>query len=74
MARSFKLWGQTVDVGPHRFFSSDRSVNEIWLEMAGRDYEMVRRQTKILYNGKLFKYPLEAFDALGKLEPVLNFS
>ena len=23
MARSFSLWNQTVDLGPHRFFSSD---------------------------------------------------
>jgi protoporphyrinogen oxidase len=67
MARSFKLWGQTVDVGPHRFFSKDRLVNEIWLEAVGTDYAMVKRLTRILYNGRLFKYPLEATDALGKL-------
>jgi protoporphyrinogen oxidase len=23
LAKSIKLWNQTVDVGPHRFFSSD---------------------------------------------------
>ncbi len=28
---------------------------------------MVNRQTRILYQKKLFKYPLESFDALGKL-------
>lgn len=67
MARSFKLWDQTVDVGPHRFFSSDRLVNELWLEVAGSDYAMVKRQTRILYRGKMFSYPLEAIDALGKL-------
>ncbi|HET7625792.1 MAG TPA: FAD-dependent oxidoreductase, partial [Verrucomicrobiae bacterium] len=42
-------------------------VNELWLEVIGRDYIMVNRQTRILYNGKLFQYPLEAFDALAKL-------
>lgn len=67
MARSIKLWGQTVDVGPHRFFSSDRVVNELWLDVVGCDYAMVKRQTRILYQGRLFKYPLEAFDALGKM-------
>ena len=45
-------------------------MNELWLEAAGRDYAMVKRQTRILYDGKLFKYPLEAFDALGKLGPL----
>lgn len=67
LARSIRLWGQTVDLGPHRFFSHDRRVNELWLEMAGRDYAIVKRLTRILYKGKLFRYPLEAFEALTKL-------
>jgi protoporphyrinogen oxidase len=70
LARSIQLWGQTVDLGPHRFFSKDRLVNELWLEVVGRDYSMVQRQTRILYKDTTFKYPLEAFDALGKLGPV----
>ena len=69
LARSFSLWGQTVDVGPHRFFSSDRRVNELWLEIVGRDYRMVNRQTRLLFNSKFFHYPLRAFDALLKLSP-----
>lgn len=69
LARSIKLWDQIVDLGPHRFFSHDRRVNELWLEVVGRDYAMVNRQTRILYKRKLFKYPLESFDALGKLGP-----
>jgi protoporphyrinogen oxidase len=67
LARSINLWGQKVDLGPHRFFSNDRRVNELWLEVVGRDYRMVKRQTRILYDHKLFKYPLEAGDALIKL-------
>jgi protoporphyrinogen oxidase len=73
LARSIPLWNQTVDIGPHRFFSRDRRVNELWLEVVGRDYAMVKRQTRILYEGKLFKYPLEAADALKKLGPVESF-
>jgi protoporphyrinogen oxidase len=67
LARSISLWEQIVDIGPHRFFSHDRRVNELWLEVVGRNYAMVKRQTRILYDGKLFKYPLESFDALQKL-------
>ena len=70
LARSIELWGQRVDLGPHRFFSQDRRVNELWLEVVGRDYFMVNRQTRILYQDKLFRYPLEAFGALAKLGPV----
>lgn len=67
MARSLSLWGQTVDLGPHRFFSRDRRVNELWLGAAGSDYAMVRRLTRILYRGQFYRYPLQPFDALGKL-------
>ena len=26
MAKSIKLWGQTVDLGPHRFFSNEKNL------------------------------------------------
>ena len=32
MAKTIELWDQKVDIGPHRFFSSDPRVNKIWLE------------------------------------------
>jgi protoporphyrinogen oxidase len=67
MAKTIDLWGQKVDIGPHRFFSSDTRVNELWLEVAGRDYEMVDRLTRIYYKGSFFFYPLKALDALKNL-------
>ncbi len=35
LARSFDLWGQRVDLGPHRFFSMDARVNRLWLDIMG---------------------------------------
>ena len=67
LSKSLKMWGQTVDLGPHRFFSHDKKVNEFWLEVAGRDYRMVNRQTRIYYNRKFFDYPLKAVNALKNL-------
>lgn len=64
MARTFSLWGQRVDLGPHRFFSSDPRVNRLWLEMAGQDYSMVSRLTRIYYKRTFFDYPLKPFNAL----------
>ena len=69
LAKSIRLWNQTVDLGPHRFFSSDRRVNELWLEVVGKDYSMVDRLTRILYKGKLYRYPLRPGDVIGKLGP-----
>ncbi len=67
MARSLSLWGQTVDIGPHRFFSDDLRVNRFWLEVVGRDYAMVDRLTRIYYNKKFFHYPLEPLNSLTQL-------
>lgn len=67
MSKSLNLWDQTVDIGPHRFFSSDRRVNEFWLEIAGDDYQMVNRLTRIYYNQKFFNYPLKPSNALKNL-------
>ncbi len=67
MAKSIELWNQIVDIGPHRFFSSDPRVNKIWLEVAGKDYKIVNRLTRIYYKGKFYYYPIKAFDALSKL-------
>jgi protoporphyrinogen oxidase len=67
MARSIELWGQIVDIGPHRFFSSDPRVNKLWLEVIGKDYSMVDRLTRIFFRNKFFYYPVKAGDALKNL-------
>ncbi|HRI89328.1 MAG TPA: FAD-dependent oxidoreductase, partial [Candidatus Hydrogenedentes bacterium] len=69
LARSFRLWNQTVDLGPHRFFSNDKRVNALWLEVAGRDYKMVSRTTRIYYRGRYYHYPLKPVNAFVNLGP-----
>ncbi|HZV35129.1 MAG TPA: FAD-dependent oxidoreductase [Verrucomicrobiae bacterium] len=70
LAKTIELWGQKVDLGPHRFLSSDRRVNELWLEVVGADYRMVHRLTRIVYRGKFFHYPLKPLEAFAKLGPL----
>ncbi len=67
MSKTIDLWGQKVDLGPHRFFSGDPRINRVWLEVARKDYEMVNRLTRIFYKGKFFYYPLKPFNALKNL-------
>lgn len=64
MAKSVNLWGQTVDLGPHRFFSNDPRVNRFWLEAVDMEYAMVDRLTRIFYKKTFFDYPLKATNAL----------
>ncbi len=67
LAKTIDLWGQKIDLGPHRFFSNDTRVNKVWLEVTGKDYRMVDRLTRIYYKKKFFYYPIKPFDALFKL-------
>lgn len=67
MAKSFSLWDQTVDLGPHRFFSNDKKINELWLEVVEQEYDIVHRQTRIFYKNKFFDYPIRALNALSNL-------
>ena len=67
MSKTIQLWGRNVDLGPHRFFSSDVRVNKIWLDAVDGDYHMVNRITRIFYKNKFYSYPLKAIEALSKL-------
>lgn len=72
LAKTIELWGQLVDIGPHRFFSNDTRVNKLWLEVAGKDYSMVDRLTRIYYRKKFFHYPLQPVNALINLGPLTS--
>ncbi len=67
LARSLELWGQTVDLGPHRFFCTDERVNRLWREVVGGDYRFVNRLTRIFYEGRFYDYPLRPMNALSNM-------
>ncbi len=70
LARSFELWGQTVDCGPHRFFSNDKIVNDFFKEVVKDDYVNVNRLTRIYYNNRFFYYPLKVSNVLLNIGPL----
>ncbi|MFA7380024.1 MAG: FAD-dependent oxidoreductase [Bacteroidia bacterium] len=67
LAKTIDLWGNKLDLGPHRFFSDDARVNKLWLEVVGKDYRMVNRLTRVYYKNKFYYYPIKPFDVLSKL-------
>ena len=67
MSRSFNLWGQRVDLGPHRFFSKQNEVNQFFDQLIGDDFTVVDRQTRIFYNGKYFDYPIKIGNVLSNV-------
>ena len=52
------------DIGPHRFFTKNKEVNDLFLKMLGDDATLVRRKTRILFKKKYFDYPLTPVNAL----------
>lgn len=76
MCRSLSLWGQTVDLGPHRFFTTDPIIERIWKEVLGGEFHLVKRVTRIFYLGRFFDYPLRlgnVFNGLGIRESARCF-
>ncbi len=68
MSRSFDLWDQRVDLGPHRFFSKEPRVNNFFDEIIKDDYTLVHRLTRIYYKKKFFDYPLKLWNVLKNLK------
>ncbi|MEX0967790.1 MAG: FAD-dependent oxidoreductase [Bacteroidia bacterium] len=66
MCRTLKLWDYEVDLGPHRFFSNNKMVNDFWFSMAGNDYHLVNRLTRIYYNKQFYNYPVKILEVLRK--------
>ncbi|OGQ97965.1 MAG: hypothetical protein A2521_03215 [Deltaproteobacteria bacterium RIFOXYD12_FULL_57_12] len=67
IARTESYNDYLFDIGGHRFFSKIERVNRLWQEMLGPDLLRVPRLSRIYYQGKFFRYPLECVDALVKL-------
>lgn len=60
-----KVFGNyRYDIGPHRFFTKNKEVYELFLEMLGKDAVQVNRKTRILFKNSYFDYPLTPLNAL----------
>jgi len=70
IARTVQHAGFHFDIGGHRFFSKSAAVEALWSEILGADLLERPRKSRIYYRGKLFAYPLRAFEILTKLGPI----
>ena len=60
-----KVFGKyRYDIGPHRFFTKNKEVYELFLKMLGEDAVEVKRKTRIFFKGSYFDYPLTPLNAL----------
>jgi protoporphyrinogen oxidase len=58
LARTLEHEGCLFDIGPHRFYTKNREVHQLYLSILAEDVVLVKRLTRILYNNRLFDYPL----------------
>lgn len=79
LTRSFRLWDETVDLGPHIFAGYDPASLSLWLEVIGPDFRMLPRDTRIAIGGRVYAYPLApaallcGLGALGTLRAGLGY-
>jgi protoporphyrinogen oxidase len=60
-----KVFGEyRYDIGPHRFFTKNKEVYDLFLKILGEDAVEVDRKTRILFKNSYFDYPLTPLNAL----------
>jgi protoporphyrinogen oxidase len=69
IARTEMYKGNLFDIGGHRFFTRHPDIQDLWETMLGPDFLLVPRLSRIHYQGRFFKYPVDAIDAIAKLGP-----
>jgi len=67
LARTEVHQGYRFDIGGHRFYTQIPEVQQLWEEMLGEDFSRIPRLSRIYYQNRFFKYPIDFFDALAKL-------
>ena len=60
-----KVFGDyRYDIGPHRFFTKNQEVYDLFLNVLDKDAVEVNRKTRILFKNSYFDYPLTPLNAL----------
>ncbi len=62
--------GYRFDLGGHRFFTKSQEVNDLWHEVMKEEFLKRPRMSRILWNGKFLKYPLDGMDVVKQLGPI----
>ena len=69
LTRSLKLWDETVDLGPRIFAGHDPEALALWREVVGANVRMLQRDTRVVIDGRMYRYPLQPGELLRGLGP-----
>ncbi|GAB4323627.1 MAG: NAD(P)/FAD-dependent oxidoreductase [Candidatus Sumerlaeia bacterium] len=67
LARSFKVAGLPVDMGPHRIFTEIPEIKEFLKDFLSDQWFLVKRRSQMFYKGGYFDYPIKVGGALKHL-------
>ncbi|KAA0235011.1 MAG: putative thiazole biosynthetic enzyme [Acidimicrobiales bacterium] len=68
ISRTVERDGWRFDIGGHRFFTKVEEVQHLWHEiLAGEEFLLRPRMSRIFYEGRYYDYPLKASNALSNL-------
>ncbi|MCX6640344.1 MAG: NAD(P)/FAD-dependent oxidoreductase [bacterium] len=70
LSRTIRKNGARFDVGPHRFFTKNMEVHQLWSDLLKEDLLSVPRLTRIYYKSKFFYYPISPMNALFGMGPL----
>lgn len=68
IARTERFKGFYFDLGGHRFYTKNQRVLDFWNDYLRSDFLSVDRLSRIHYDGRLFRYPIDLQDVLKKME------
>lgn len=73
ISRTVEYKGYRFDIGGHRFYTKVSVVEKMWHEVLSGDLLQRSRSSRILFNKRFFKYPLDAWNVFTQLGPIESF-
>lgn len=73
ISRTESYKGYHFDIGGHRFFTKNPSVQALWDDILKDDFIKVPRLSRIFYKDKYYQYPIKLFNTFFNLGPVESF-
>jgi protoporphyrinogen oxidase len=67
LARTVTYKDCLFDIGGHRFFTKVDLIERLWREVLGEDLLLRPRLSRIYFDSKFYKYPLEPLDVIAQL-------
>lgn len=67
ICKTISYKGFRFDIGPHRFFTKSKFIEELWKSVLKEDLKLRPRLTRIYFKRKFFLYPIKILDVLSKI-------